>query len=372
MNAYLIRWISLIYLVPLYAFAAADSTVSVEEEMDVRYKKQVPIYLQHDLGEISIQGWNQDLIRVKLKKSVVTDSEENAKLIFKQFSLISLETPKSVELRVGTPQGTDILTKIRNQQLKKNIKIDLEIKAPSSLPISIVVGTEKKLKLTQWRGKINITGKKNIVELAKIRANFPLNINCVDCSLSVSDSEFSGSILMSDQKIEITRSAALPKPILIFSQKGMVSLDKTKGDFQVRTLSGDVYSKSHQGDLHIQSDSGKVHVEALEGDLDTQTQAGDIHVSAVKILNQLELKSRSGKIEIVLPHVFSGEVNLQSTKGDVLTDFSIQKNKQKMNDQYGPELKGKMIGQVGTDLHVNILANSESGKIHLKQKELPE
>ena len=366
------RCISLILLSLVYANASADTMFSVENEIDVHYKKQLPIYLQHDLGDVTITGWNQDLIRVKYKKSVTADTEENAKVIFKKFDLISLETPQAIELRIGTPQGTDILSKLRNRQQKKNIKIDLEIKAPSSLAFSIVLGTMIKLKLLGWRGKINITGKNNSLELSKLRASFPLSLNCVNCSLLVNDSEFSGSIFVSDQKIELKKTRATPQPILIFSQKGEVSMENTQGDFQIRSQSGDMNAKGHQGGLQVQSDSGKVRVEELEGNLDLQTQTGDIKVLVKKVLDQLEIKNRSGQIDITLPHDFEGDVNLQSIKGDVSTDFTIQKNKKKMEMLYGPEIKGRLFGTIGTNSSVNVSVSSESGKINLKQKDLPQ
>ena len=366
-----IRCFSLILPILVYTQARAESVFSAEDEIDVHYKKQLPIYLQYELGDVSIQGWDQDLIRVKLKKTTTADTEENANIIFKKFELISLETPQSIELRVGTPQGTDLLTKLRNRQQKKNIKVDLEIRAPSSLALSLVLGAANKLKLSGWRGKLNIAGKKNTLELSKLRANFPLNVNCVDCSMVVNESEFSGSILVSDQKIELKKTKASLQPILIFSQKGVVAMENTSGDFQVRSQSGDVEIKNHLGALEIQSESGKISVSDLDGNLDAQTQTGDIKVSIKKISNQLELKNKSGSIDIILPHEFEGDVNLQSIKGDVITDFTIQKNKKKMEMLYGPELKGRLFGTIGSNNNVSVSASSESGKINLKQREFP-
>jgi len=360
----------LILLSQTYAFADPEAAFNSEVEVDVHYKKQVPIYLQHDLGDVSIQGWNQDLIRVRLKKTVTADSETNANLIFKKFELVSLETPNAVELRVGTPQGTDLLTKLRNRQQKKNIKVDLEIKAPASLVLSILMGAEKKLILNQWRNKISITGKKNTLDLSKLRSSSPLNINCPDCSLTVSDSEFSGSILMSDQKIEMKKTKATPKPILIFTQKGEVSLEGTEGDIQIRTNSGDVFSKAHQGSIQVQSETGKVNLVDLDGDADVQSKLGEIKLTANRIQNQLELKNTTGDIDITLPHEFKGEVNLQSIKGDVFSDFNIQKDKKKMEMLYGPELKGRIFGKIGDQNTLSVTAFSENGKISLKQKEL--
>lgn len=352
--------------------ARAETVFTSENEVDVHYKKQIPLYLQHDLGDVSLTGWNQDLIRVKFKKSVTSDTEANAKIVFDQFDLISLETPNDIELRIGTPQGTDLLTKLRNRQQKKKIKVDLEIKAPATLALTLVLGATQKLKLSQWKGKVNITGSQNALDLAKMRMTEPLNVNCPDCSFSSSDSEFSGSILVSNQKIDIKKTSATPHAILISSQKGEVDLDGTDGDFQIRTQSGDVNSTKHLGTLQVQSDSGKIKIAALRGDLDIQTQTGTISIDADKIKKQIELKNRSGEIEINLDHEFTGEINLQSLNGEVSTNFSLQKDKKKMEMLYGPELKGRLFGSIGNKSGVSVNATSDSGKISLKQKELPQ
>ncbi len=365
-------WISLILLAPIYGHASAETNFVVEEEIDVHYKKQVPIYLQHELGDVSIQGWNQDLIRVKLKKSVSADTEENARAVLKKYTLISLETPNAIEMRIGSPQGTDLLTKLRTRQQKKNIKVDLEIKAPTSLPFSALLGIEKKLRLTQWRGKINITGKKNNLELTKIRSTSPMSVNCPDCSFTVSDSDFSGSILVGDQKVELKKVTATPEPILIFSQKGEINLEEVMGNFQIRTQSGDVTSKKNHGSFQVQTESGKIKLEDFDGDLDIQSKTGSIKVLTTQIKNQVELKNQSGDISLTLPHDFSGDVNLQSIKGEVLTDFSIQKDKKKMEMLYGPELKGRIFGKIGSKEKTSILISSESGNIDLKRMELPQ
>ena len=369
MILFFIRLISLISLSQFSSSAWAKAEFSSEGEADVHYKKQLPIYLQHDFGDVTIQGWNQDLIRVKFKKSTTAESEAIASDLFKKFDLISLETPTSIELRVGTPPGTDLLTKLRNRQDKKNIKVDLEIKAPATMNLTLVLGADIKLKLTQWKGKVDISGKQNTVELGKLKLSEPLHMNCPGCSLSLVDSELSGSILVSDQKIEIKKTKATPHALLLSAEKADISLEETQGDYQIRTQSGSVSSLVHQGNLQIQTDSGKVKLNSISGDLDVLTQSGSIFVDVKDVKNQLQMKNRDGLIDIELPYTFEGDVSLQSLKGEVSTDFLVVRNKNKMQDLYGPELKGRLIGSIGRS-NVNLIAFSENGKILMKQKEM--
>jgi len=365
-----VRLISLILLSLPGSIANAKSVFNSDGDVEVHYKKQLPIYLQHDLGDVSIQGWNQDLIRVKIKKSTTADSQEIADALFSKFDLISLETPTSIELRVGTPQGTDLLTKLRNREQKKNIKVDLEIKAPATMSLSLVLGVGIKLKLSQWKGKVDLEGKQNSVELVKLRMSEPLHLNCPNCALSLTDSEVSGSILLNDQKIDIKRTKASPHALLISSEKGDISMEETQGEFQIRSISGNVSSLTHQGSLQIETDSGKIKLDNLSGDLDATTQSAPIFADIKEAKNRLEVKNRDGLIDLEVPHSFEGEVNLQSLKGTVSTDFVIKKNTAKMKPLYGPELQGRLIGNIGSG-GANLIATSDNGKILLKQKEVP-
>ena len=363
----LIPLISLISFFGLIS-PALSTEFTAEVESDVHYKRQIPIYLQHDLGDISIQGWNQDLIRVKLKKTATAESETAAAEIFKKFELVSLETPSAIELRIGTPLGTDLLTKLRNRQNRKNIRVDLEIKAPIALALTLVAGQERKIRLSQWRGKVDITGKQSPVEMSKVRSNQALNLNCPDCLIGISDSEFSGSIISGNQGVELKKTTSMSKPILIFSQNGNVSLSQTQGEIQVRTQNGNISSAVHQGDLHLQSEQGKIALDDLDGELDAQTASGDIRMNARKIGKSVELKSKSGAFELILPRDYSGEFDLQSIQGEAKTDFNIQVDRKNEKEEYGPDIKGKLAGRVGTGGRSSIIAFTESGSIVVKRK----
>jgi hypothetical protein len=364
-----LQLISLISVFSLNSAAFAQNSYTNEVETDVRFKKLLPIYLQHDLGDVSIQGWNQDLIRVRLKKIVIADREELATETANRFALVSLETPTSIELRVGTPMGTDLMTKLRNRQKKKDIRVDLEIKAPINLDLTLVLGTEKSLKLSQWKGGIRINGRQGGVDLSKLKLSNPLHVHCPDCKITVSESDFSGSILAGDQKVELKKVRSGSKPLMVFSQAGEIDLSETGGNFQIRSKSGALTSSQHQGDLHAQSESGLIRMDRMSGDVDAQTTSGNISYQGIKPGKLIELKSHSGSMDLSAPSGFSGLIDLQSIQSEVVCGFPFKVKKQS-SDDYGPSIRGKAIGQIGSSQNTSIIAFSESGKIEFKKKDV--
>jgi hypothetical protein len=338
-----------------------------EVEADVRFKKSLPIYLQHDFGDVTIQGWSQDLIRVRLKKTVTADSQEIATENATRFNLVSLETPKAIELRVGTPLGTDLLTKLRNRQKKKDVRVDLEIKAPLNLGLTLVLGAGKKLSLNQWKGEVRINGSNGRIELSKLKLNQTLSVHCPDCAISVVDSEFSGSILGGNQKIDFQKVKATSKPLMVFSRNGEIALAETEGEIQVRSEAGSISGKNHRGDLHVQTDSGSISLDAMSGEIDAQTISGAIRCDLQKPGDLIEMKSKDGAIAISVPADFNGALDLQSVQGTVDSEFLIKEKKNRM-DEYGPSIKGKVLGVVGGRESPMITAVSETGGIRIGRR----
>jgi DUF4097 and DUF4098 domain-containing protein YvlB len=365
---FFVQLISLITLLSLNSAAFAQNSYTNEVETDVRFKKLLPIYLQHDLGDVTIQGWNQDLIRVRLKKTVIAEREDLAMETANRFALVSLETPTSIELRVGTPLGTDLMTKLRNRQKRKDIRVDLEIKAPINLDLTLVLGAEKNLKLSQWKGGIRINGRQGNLDLSKLKLSHPLHVHCPDCKVSAVESDASGSILAGNQKVELKKVKSGSKPLMVFSQNGEIELTDTEGDFQIRSVSGSLSSNHHQGDLHAQSESGMIRMDRMTGDVDAQSTSGNILYSGIKPGKLIELKSHGGSMDLSLPSAFSGLIDLQSIQSEVLCGFPFKAKKQSTDD-YGPSIRGKAIGQIGSSQSTSIIAYSESGKIELKKKD---
>ena len=355
--------IPILFILPVFA----SSSYTNEVETDVRFKKSLPIYLQHDSGDVTIQGWNQDLIRVRLRKTVTADSQELATENAARFNLVSLETPKAIELRVGTPLGTDLLTKLRNREKKKDVRVDLEIKAPLNLGLTLVLGTGKKLSLSQWRGEVRINGLNGQIDLSKLKLNQPLNVQCPDCAIHIVDSEFSGSILGGNQKIAFEKVKAVSKPLMVFTKNGEIALAETQGEIQLRSEAGSVSVKNHRGDLHAQTDSGSVSLDAMSGEIDVQTNSGAIRCDLQKPGELIEMKSKDGAISISVPTEFKGALDLQSVQGAVDSEFSIKEKKTRM-DEYGPSIKGKVLGVVGDRESPLITAVSETGGIRIGKR----
>ena len=154
---------------------------------------------------------------------------------------------------------------------------------------------------------------------------------------------------------------------MVFSRNGEIALAETEGEIQVRSEAGSISGKNHRGDLHVQTDSGSISLDAMSGEIDAQTISGAIRCDLQKPGDLIEMKSKDGAIAISVPADFNGALDLQSVQGTVDSEFLIKEKKNRM-DEYGPSIKGKVLGVVGGRESPMITAVSETGGIRIGKR----
>ena len=320
-------------------------TFSEEIERDLPLKRQVPLYITHTLGNLSIQGWVQDRIRVTIKKKIIAQSEAQAKIELKKLDLVTLETAQSFELRVGHSRGTDLVTKLRDEK-QNQVIVDLEIKAPYQMGLTISAGDHKNFSLQQWRGAIALTGKNTKLDFSRLNLQKPMKVNCQNCEVSVTDSKLSGHFLVGTENVDF-HQVHTDQTVFVDTTSGEVHLDETDGKFSVHTTTGKLSSVHHTGNLSFQSEDGGVYVTRLDGDMDASTQSGQVMIEADTVSHSLHLDSEKSDIQVSLPAKFEGLLDLLSLRGEVVVQFPHEKKKSLASETYGPTSPGRIDAIVG-------------------------
>jgi hypothetical protein len=345
-------------------FYSAHAVQSFEEtvERDIAIKKTLPLYLQHRLGNVTVEGWVQDRIRVTLKKRVLADSETQAKKEFKKLDLISLETSDHFEIRVGHTQGTDLVSKMHDEE-RNQVQVDIEIKAPYQSDLTLVLGDGKTLKLEDWRGGVNITGKNNTLTLSKLELNKPLIVNCLECETELKESKTGGHILIGSKSILLSN----------VDGKSGLSIDegneevRIEGTVNVNSKAGRLSVTQFDGTLRFQSNDGGAYVNQFSGDLSVQTKTGQIMVDAESGMSSLELDADKSDIQVSLMPNFSGALDLTSLRGEIVVQFPYEAKKN-LVDTYGPASPGKVEGTIGADQKLRVHAYTKQGGVRILRK----
>lgn len=141
------------------------------------------------------------------------------------------------------------------------------------------------------------------------------------------------------------RLHALKGALDIETGSGNVETTDTEGELKIDTGSGDVLVRHHRGGrLKLDTGSGDVtggelatdalEVETGSGEINLETVAaakssyeagsGDITVSLSSAPSSLKIDTGSGDVKLTLPANADGEIDLESSSGELNVDFPIQ------------------------------------------------
>ncbi len=335
-------------------------------QREVTIKKLLPLYIQHKIGNVSIQGWVQDRIRVTIKKRVLVDTEAQAKKEFDKLDLITLETANRFEMRVGHTQGTDLVSKMRDR-LQNQVQVDLEIKAPYQSQLVVVLGEGKALKLQEWRGGVEISGKANTLDLSKLVLSEPISVNCIQCGTEIRESKLDGHLLIGSKSV-LLADVESKMGLSVDEGSEEVKVENSRGKLQINSKSGRLTVSKFDGTINFQSVEGGAFLNQYSGSASIQTQSGQVMLDFDRIDHSLNIDTEKSDIQVSLPASFVGSLDLMSLRGELVVQFPVESKKRKGSDIYGPASPGRIDGVVGSDDRVQIHAYSKQGGVRILRK----
>lgn len=301
-----------------------------------------------------------------ITKRMLAETNEEAQKEFNKLALVSLETPKSFEIRIGKNRGADIVTKLREEKTGP-VTVDLDIRAPYQSDLTVVLGDKRDLELSQWRGSLTMNGKDAAVKLSKLTLQKPVHVNCQECSIEVSDSKISGHLFSAGKPVSLNDVEAV-KDLSIDSAEGETRLENTRGRIEVHSTSGRLNSGNHTGTLSFQSKDGGMFATGLKGNLEAQTQTGQLMAEADVVDSYLQLDNQKGDVQVSLASKFEGNLDLFSLRGEVVVQFATQLNPKLASESYGPTSPGRMDGYIGTKNNINVHAYTKEGGVRILRK----
>jgi hypothetical protein len=348
-------------LTPVYAIQGFEH----EEERLIPLRHSLPIYLQHRMGNVSIQGWVQDRFKVTLKMRMLAESDSEAQQEFKKLALITFEGRDRYEFRVGHAPGTDLVTKMRDRS-RSSVQVDLEIKAPYQSDLTLVLGEGKELKLDQWRGGVSVSGQNNRLLFSRLDLNRGFELNCIQCETEVRASTIKGRISMGSKPLIL--SDVDSHGLSIEGGTEEVKIERGSGTFLIHTQSGRLTVSKLQGHVDFQSEEGGAFLTQITGTADIHTQAGQVMMDFDEVKGPVHVDTGKGDIQVSLSPRFEGSIDLLSLRGEVIVQFPHEPSKSTNLNRYGPESPGRIDGVIGRRTAPLIHAYSKEGGVRLIRK----
>jgi hypothetical protein len=337
-----------------------------ELDQDVVMKHQFPIYIQHRLGNVSVSGWVQDRIRVKIKYRMLAETSEQADREFKKLSLITFEGRDRFELRMGHSQGVDLVSKMRDQA-KNLVQVDLEIKAPYQSDLTVILADGKSLKLDQWRGGVTVNGKNNSLQFSKLSLNRPFWVSCIQCETEIRDSKLNGRVVVGSRPVVLS-GIETPQGLSIDEGNEEVRVDHSVGDISVHSKAGRLSVLNHKGKISFQSDEGGAYLSQLNGGVNILTQSGQVMLDFEEVSAPVNVDTDRSDIQVSLIPQHEGTLDLMSLRGEVIVQFPYESKKALAVEGYGPPSPGRVDGVIGAKKGFLIHAYSKQGGVRILRK----
>lgn len=299
---------------------------------------KIPIFINNQLGDIEVQGWDKNKIVADYSYKVISDTYEDTEDFLKSVTLEIKSDKSGIYVTSDFPSLSNAKRQVVNSNMilyvpKKNI-IDIT----NSFGKSIISNLKNNLNIKTKNsdviveniyGDVTAISKHGSVYLDRITGNIDLT------------SKY-GKVVVNNvtSSIEITNSYS---PIIISDSRGDVSL----------VNSGEIEVYNHTGDIDIKNENGETIVQSIIGDL---TLTGSNMPFRIHFVNgSIDIKNKNSIIElsdvtgesIVLN--YNGLIKAQNMQGPI--DFSNH--------------SGNIHFIANNQLHGNSVIRSDYGLINL-------
>jgi DUF4097 and DUF4098 domain-containing protein YvlB len=304
----------------LVAAPAHSAELSTESEKDFSLRAIGQLKITHVKGDISIQSWALDKIRVKVKKSVSSTHAAKAAKLFDTVDY-SFETEgDNVEISSRYHKDSTLEERFQEQR-NPSIKMDIQVTAPSNLKLQIWAA-DGNITIKGWNADANIRAKAAKIRVEDFKAD-SLSVICSSCEAQLRSTR--ASLKCAGEGASWNLHRVDGKSIYLETETGQIDLSNIKGDQLYVIKKGSLYGQYLRGKIEFHSESAPVHFREVMGFLSGNSGNGNLIADFQEwvFLEKALIESISGNISLHLPPQFSGDVDIWALKGNVRLDFPL-------------------------------------------------
>ncbi len=335
-----------------------------EVEKDYALRQFKPLRITNVRGDISVQGWSLDKLRIKFRKRVVSSSPIQATQLLSTMDY--RYSPNESSLEISSQYGKDLSIAERIKE-KENPKVRLEIVvyAPSHLKLN-VWGVDGSLILKNWGGLAELRSHSGLVRVENFKGE-AVSVTCESCSAQYKTVR--GSIRSSTGKGAVELSQVEGRNIYVETLDGAIQLFEVVGDQLYTSRQGSIQGRFLKGKVEFHAEDSKVSLSELDGFLSGYLEKGSLQaqVKSWKPTDQAMIETLAADVDLTFPRLFSASVDVWSKQGS--SEIRLPLVQEADLPMSGPLPTGRMMGRVreGGKL-LRVL--SETGSIQLHSEVL--
>lgn len=334
-------WLSCLFVIcsEMAAFSA-DFTEEIEKDLPLRSIGRLQITNMR--GEINVQGWAFDKIRIRAKKIAQADTPEQAKALFAAMDFRYRMIDGDIELSAEYGRGLDIEQRLKERESPKT-SMEMTVFAPARLRLH-VWATDGKVNLKGWHAPVEVRTAAGPIAVENLRGG---NVSLLCSSCGISAKNLSGSLRAMGGSEDIEIVDVDGPNVYLESSSGTLRVTRVKGEQLYVSRSGSLVGSFLQGQIEFHLQQGSVDISDVNGFLSGRSDTGSIHASVKKwkFLDKALLETVSGDITLSLPPDFSGDVDCWSQTGKSEVYFPVVRPQE--SRIFGPEPINRILGRVG-------------------------
>src|SRR5579884_333164 len=340
-------------------FPLMGNSYDFNDELQQVFPTGASLKVASDRGNVVVNAWDQNTIKVTVHKKVVTNDEKDSKRIDEQTKPIISVADNVVTLNANTMAAG-----------QHGVSSDLEIFIPKKAPVDIAskrgevtikdrVGAAK---ISTAHGDVtvqNIDGNTDVslrggsFRAENIKGDVTLDGRLDDSNIS----NVTGSVKMTGDFFGSTSLANISKTVIFKSSRTDMQMASLTGDMTLD--SGDLRGTNVGGPFRLATRSKDIHLENISGDVRVENSNGTVEIHP-NPLGNIQVDNKRGDVQLVLPEKASFNINAHARRGEVQSDFSQLKVD---NSRQEGNLSGT-VGNGGPSVEIN----NDHGTIEVRKR----
>jgi DUF4097 and DUF4098 domain-containing protein YvlB len=242
-----------------------------------------------------------------------------------------------------TDDGLRIVTRFQSPDSHQNSSVDIDVHVPSPFDIDLdstgggleIVGLEGTFRGKTMGGELKLHDVKGEARLKTMGGEIQLTDSELDGSLETMGGEVlfrdvTGDVKGSSMGGEVRfqrvyrRDGSVASPggvedvpgltdgtVQISTMGGAIDVDEAPEGVAVHTMGGDIVIAEARRFAKVTTMGGDIHIEAVDGWVAATTMGGDVEVRVDGAGGDVDLRSNSGNITLVVPSGFSMNLDLE-------------------------------------------------------------
>ncbi|MBZ5490479.1 MAG: DUF4097 family beta strand repeat-containing protein [Acidobacteriia bacterium] len=297
-------------------------------------------------GDISVTPSEDNQVHAVVRKSVRTDSQENAN------RLNDSTHPKFIQ------QGNVWLLDLTSGDFEK-ARFDLDLQLPRQLALSMAT-RRGNLSVSQREGNVDLSTDRGNLSAENVKGATSLhlrhgsvNVKTVTGNVQVDGEVEDGSVSDVTGTLEFDAGYNGNVQLSHIGQRlhfksVRTDLQLTKLDGEMSMGHGDIRATALAGPVKLNTRSNEVHFEDVSGPVEVENRNGIVSIRPKTPLGNIDINNVRGGIELELPQETGFRLDAESKDGTIdVNDFNIS-----VDNQRRDATARATVGKGGPDIHL--------------------